>query len=226
MQIRKYELLQKNHTNIGGDFLSKREDWKHDAGYISYIESGESAAVFIVRDIVNSIDTTGKWIDVISLNTYYKKGAGDRKAFNWIIVEIFPRKMTPKYGEDSNHNKYLTWLTAQEDIAKQRQAGFHGEKYLVLCNLYNKNKNKFTMRTIIARKYWEPMDAYRPMEIKGPVDPGWEYRIQAVRKVNSKQVRYIKNHEWELENKISENGKPTLEILKIQQKKYKIPKTR
>ena len=197
--------------------MSGRKDWKHDADYISYIESGESAAVFIVRDIVNSIDTTGKWIDVISLNTYLKKGAEDRKAFNWIIVEIFPRKMTPKYdGQDFHYNKYLTWLTANEDIAKQRQAGFHGEKYLVLCNLYNKNKNKFTTRTIIARKYWEPMNAYRPMEIKDPVVPDWEYKIQAVKKVNSKQVKYIQNHEWELEEKIRENGKPTLEILKIQ----------
>ena len=49
---------------------NEREKWKHDTEYISYIESGESAAVFIVRDIVNSIDTSGKWIDVISLNTY------------------------------------------------------------------------------------------------------------------------------------------------------------
>lgn len=197
--------------------MSQREDWKHDAEYISYIESGESAAVFIFRDIVNSIATTGKWIDVISLNTYYKKGAGDRKAFNWIIVELFPRKMNPKYdGRDTDYNRYLTWLTAHEDIAKQRQAGVYGEKYLVLCNLYNKNKNKYATRTIIARKYWEPMDAYRPMEIKDPVAPDWEYRIQAVRKVNNKQVKYIMNHEWELEEKIRENGKPTLEILKIQ----------
>lgn len=29
------------------------KDWKHDAEYISYIKSGESAAVFVVRDIVN-----------------------------------------------------------------------------------------------------------------------------------------------------------------------------
>ncbi len=197
--------------------MSRREDWKYDADYISYIESGESAAVFIVRDIVNSVDTKGKWIDVISLNTYYKKGAGNRKAFNWIIVEIFPRKMIPKYdSQDSAYNKYLTWDTAHKDIAKQRQAGFHGEKYLVLCNLYNKNKNKFTTHTIIAKKYWEPIDAYRPMKRKEPVNPEWEYRIQAVRKVNSKQVQYIEAHEWELENKIRENGRPTLEILKIQ----------
>lgn len=197
--------------------MPEMKDWKHDAEYISYIESGESAAVFIVRDIVNSIDTKGKWVDVISLNTYYKRGAGDRMAFNWIIVELFPRKMQPKYDKnDSAHNRYLTWVTAHEDISKQRQAGFHGEKYLVLCNLYNKNKNKFTTHTIIARKYWEPMEAYRPMEVKDPVDPEWEYRIQAVKKVNAKQVSYIQNHEWELEEKIRENGKPTLAILGLQ----------
>ena len=197
--------------------MPEMKDWKHDAEYISYIESGESAAVFIVRDIVNSIDTKGKWVDVISLNTYYKRGTGDRRAFNWIIVELFPRKMQPKYDKnDSAHNRYLTWVTAHEDIAKQRQAGFHGEKYLVLCNLYNKNKNKFTTHTIIARKYWEPMEAYRPMEVKDPVDPEWEYRIQAVKKVNAKQVSYIQNHEWELEEKIRENGKPTLAILGLQ----------
>lgn len=197
--------------------MPEMKDWKHDSEYISYIESGESAAVFIVRDIVNSIDTKGKWVDVISLNTYYKRGAGDRMAFNWIIVELFPRKMQPKYDKnDSAHNRYLTWFTAHEDIAKQRQAGFHGEKYLVLCNLYNKNKNKFTTHTIIARKYWEPMEAYRPMDVKDPVDPEWEYRIQAVKKVNAKQVSYIQNHEWELEEKIRENGKPTLAILGLQ----------
>ncbi|MCM1212458.1 MAG: hypothetical protein NC318_12740 [Blautia sp.] len=196
--------------------MSKRKEWKYDTDYISYIESGESAAVFIVRDIVNSVDTKGKWIDVISLNTYAKKGAGSRKAFNWIIVEIFPRKMTPKYdSQDLAHNKYLTWVTACEDIEKQRQAGFHGKKYLVLCNLCNKNKNIFITRTIIAKKYWEPMDAYRPMEKKEPVKPEWEYRIQAVKKVNSKQVKYIEDHEWELEEKIRKNGKPTLEILGI-----------
>ena len=197
--------------------MPEMKDWKHDSEYISYIDSGESAAVFIVRDIVNSIDTKGKWVDVMSLNTYYNRGAGDRMAFNWIIVELFPRKMQPKYDKnDSAHNRYLTWVTAHEDIAKQRQAGFHGEKYLVLCNLYNKNKNKFTTHTIIARKYWEPMEAYRPMDVKDPVDPEWEYRIQAVKKVNAKQVSYIQNHEWELEEKIRENGKPTLAILGLQ----------
>ena len=62
------------------------------------------------------------------------------------------------------------------------------------------------------------MEAYRPMEVKDPVDPEWEYRIQAVKKVNAKQVSYIQNHEWVLEEKIRENGKPTLAILGLQEK--------
>lgn len=196
--------------------MPQTNDWKYDSGYIRYVKNGESAAVFIVRDIVNSINTKGKWVDVISLSTYFKKGAEDRHAFNWIIVELFPRKMTPEYdNRDSERNRYLTWITAKEDIANQREAGFCGEKYLVLCNLFNKNKNKFVTRTIIAKKYWEPQSAYREMEIKDPVAPDWEYRIQAVKKVNSKQVSYITSHESELEDKIRENRKPTLEILGI-----------
>ena len=46
--------------------MSEIKDWKHDAEYISYVESGE-AAVFIVRDLVRSIETKDKWVDVISI---------------------------------------------------------------------------------------------------------------------------------------------------------------
>ena len=155
------------------------------------------------------------WVDVVSMNTYYKRGSGNI-AFNWIVVELFPRKIKPKYDADPDYNRYLTWLTAHEDIEKQRDSGFHGEKFLVLCDLYDKNKNKFTTHTVIAKKYWEPMEAYRSMEIKNPIDPEWEYRIRAVKKVNAKQIRYIVEHEFELEEKIRKNGRPTLRILGIE----------
>lgn len=188
--------------------------WKQDPDYEKYIASGESTAVYIVKSIVKSINTDGKWVDVLSLSTYYKRGAGDRKAFNWIIVELFPRKMQPKYDkEDLDHNRYLNWVTAHEDIEKQRETGFRGEKYLILCNLYDKNRNKYTTHMIIGKKYWEPMEAYRSMEIRNPIDPEWEYRIQAVKKINAKQVAYVIENEWKLEEKIRENGKPTLQIL-------------
>ena len=36
---------------------------KYDSEYISYVEHGDSAAVFIVRDLVKNIDTSKMWID-------------------------------------------------------------------------------------------------------------------------------------------------------------------
>ena len=54
------------------------------------------------------------------------------------------------------------------------------------------------------------------MESKNPVDPEWEYRIRAVKKINAKQIRYIVGHEYELEEKIRKNGRPTLRILGIE----------
>ena len=54
------------------------------------------------------------------------------------------------------------------------------------------------------------------MESKNPVDPEWEYRIRAVKKINAKQIRYIVENEFELEEKIRKNGRPTLRILGIE----------
>ena len=71
----------------------------------------------------------------------------------------------------------------------------------------------------MGRKYWEPVDVYRPITIKDRVTPVWRYRIKAVKKVNARQVRYIQDHEYELEEKIRENGRPTLEILGVQVEK-------
>lgn len=168
----------------------ENEKWRHDTEYISYINSGESAAVFIVRDIVRKVNTNGKWVDVLSFNTYNKRGAEGKWAFNWIIAELFPKKLQPKYcGKDTDYNKYMTWITANEDIRQQREKGYKGDKFLVLCDLQMKNKKH--------------------------AEPEWEYIIQAVRKVNYRQIEYIQEHEWELENKIRENGRPTLQILGI-----------
>ena len=81
-------------------------DWRQDKDYLDYIDSGESAAVYIVKNIVKSLDTKNMWVDVVSINTYYKRGSGNI-AFNWIIVELFPRKIKPKYDTDPDYNRYL-----------------------------------------------------------------------------------------------------------------------
>lgn len=68
----------------------------HDELFNEYNSSGEAVAVHIVRDIVDNIDTRGKWIDVVSMDTYGAYNC-DHIKFNWIIIELFPRITHPKY---------------------------------------------------------------------------------------------------------------------------------
>lgn len=81
---------------------------KYDAEYIIYVESGESAAVFITRELATAIDTKGKWIDVLSVNG--EQNAFGQWDFKEFTVEIFPRKIHPvypKYISDAD-KKYIT----------------------------------------------------------------------------------------------------------------------
>ena len=144
---------------------------KYDAEYISYLEYGESAAVFITRDIVNSINTNGKWVDVIDLD-------GDKKTINvaidvheinargkkillahheddrnWIdrwdfknfTVELFPRKTRPDYSDcvTEEDYKYVTWETAHRDIRAQRGKGYVGPKFKIYPRLIVMHDGKF-----------------------------------------------------------------------------------
>lgn len=51
---------------------SNNQKIKYSPEYISYLANGDSAAVFITRDIVKSINTENKWIDVIEPDWEYK----------------------------------------------------------------------------------------------------------------------------------------------------------
>ena len=54
------------------------------------------------------------------------------------LWSCFLRKIKPKCGTDPDYNRYLTRAgIAHEDIEKQRDSGFHGEKFLALCDLYD-----------------------------------------------------------------------------------------
>ena len=115
---------------------------KYDAAYISYLELGESAAVFVVRDIVKVIDTTGKWIDVLDLVGY--KNQGGQWDFEYFTVELFPRKTQPKYPAWASEEgkKYITWQTAHADIDWQRWQGYRGARFKIYPKLVNRNKGK------------------------------------------------------------------------------------
>ena len=95
----------------------------NDVAFTNYIESGEATCVHIVRDNANNINTTGKWIVVISCT----------HGFNQITIELFPRITHPKYTNDIYENRYLCWHAAHDDIAVHRRKGHHGKKYIVQC---------------------------------------------------------------------------------------------
>ncbi len=215
------------HTNLQKKTRKNPKNsqkWRYDAEYIRYVESGESAAVFVVRDVVQAINTSGKWIDIISLDCYDEEPDG--KAFNWIVCELFPRKIQPQYiDEDTDYNRYITWKTAHDDISQQRRKGGKGPKFLVLCRLINHNKGKFVTLTLakITRTYhdsddevWEFTEPPEEKEtVKAPLAPDWKYRITFLKRLTDEQAEYIKSHEVQIRDNIDLSGKATPEIMGI-----------
>ncbi|MDD7185959.1 MAG: hypothetical protein PUH54_09885 [Oscillospiraceae bacterium] len=198
--------------------MEKRKKWYerfNDELFNMYNSTGESTAVHIVRDIVNNINTKEKWIDVVSMDTYdadNNYGGNLNLNFNWIIVELFPRITKPEYKEyleilpdDDEYiksykknqnrrireeNRYITWHVAHEDIERHRIRNRQGEKYIVLCYLYNKNKGK-------------------------TIEPEYDYKITAISRISQNQIDYIVNNTMYLRERIRKNKRPTLEILNV-----------
>lgn len=161
----------------------------NDADFTHYYESGEATAVQIVKNLARDIDTSNKWIDVIS----YKRYATNlnRNWFNWSIVELFPRITHPKYTKDVQYNKYICWHAAHNDITVHRQKNHHGEKYIVFCKLI---KPDFP--------YYE--------------DYHYEnYQIINFGKINQKKINFIIANTTEFVSKIQQNKDPLLALLSI-----------
>ena len=170
--------------------MNNQNKIKYSSEYISYVESGASAAVFIVRDIVKSIDTSGMWIDVLATSGY--KNRGGAWNFSSITIELFPRQTKPIYPKSANENdkKYITWKTAVEDIAKQRSQGYRGKKFTICPKLVNKNQGKTkTIEKIWNKKFeqyvpksWATSDC-EVHKKKVPVKPVWEYHILSIKRL-------------------------------------------
>ena len=109
---------------------------------ILVILSRGSQRLYLWQDIVRSINTTGKWIDIVDLKERRKyEGRWD---FDYFIIELFPRKRSPKYpaGMDDEGKKYITWQTAHIDISEQRAEGYKGTRFKICPKLVNRNKGK------------------------------------------------------------------------------------
>ena len=173
--------------------MDTNEKIKYDAEYISYIQHGESAAVFITRDIVKSIKTKGKWIDVLTadgkINDY---GRWDFKSFT---VELFPRKTQPVYPESASNEekKYITWQTAHADVENLRSKGYKGVRFEIFPKLVNLNRGNFQIERAIWNKAfngWVPnvpekyfTSSCEWRERKVPLKPKWEYHILKIRRL-------------------------------------------
>ena len=162
----------------------------YSAEYISYVENGESAAVFITRDIAKDVPTNGMWVDIVSAD---KKGRYDgRWDFNYFIAELFPRKTKPVYPENASDDekKYITWQTAHKDIDELRNRGYHGAKYKICPKLVNRNKGKFTTKKAawnLTFSQWVPDEWFGSScewrKKKVPLKAKWEYDIISVKRI-------------------------------------------
>lgn len=179
--------------------------------YRDYAKSYEATIVFIVRDSTK-IDTTDKWIDVISFDSYgekcikynkeYKYCEKEAFLFNYIMVELFDKKMHPKYPKDASVElkRAITWETAHADIKQQRTDGVRGPMFLATCPLINKNRGKKETKYF---NNWN--DEYGGFDHTGKVptttiarevdmEPEWAYLITSSRRINDKQKNYILSH--------------------------------
>lgn len=170
----------------------KNEKIQYDPEYISYVEHGESAAVFIVRDVVQSINTRGKWVDV--LETEGEKNSDGQWDFKKIRVELFPRKTKPIYPENASDDeiRYITWQTAHGDIMAQRIKGYVGPKFEVCPKLIDKNAGNFDILVGIWNKktdHWLPIDSIEP--------DGKIINVPNGYKIREKNRQPTAKHDWD-----------------------------
>lgn len=159
--------------------------------YHLYLRSDEAAAVYFVKNLVNGIDTEGKWIDVINEERY--PDVNDKPVFKNVVIELFERKIKPKYPKDADVmlTRAITWEAAHKDINEQRSHGIHGPVFEVTGCRYNKNKGKYETRSFAN---WN--EEYGGFDHTGEVptttitrrvkmEPEWVYRITGIKRIDN-----------------------------------------
>ncbi len=168
--------------------------------YFDYLKSEEATIVNIVKNLVKDLNTKKKWVDVVDFDCWGSRGG--KYAFNYIVVELFDRKIYPKYphNADLNIKKAITWKTCHDDIEKQRSKGIKGTMFLITCHLFNKNRGK-KLKKIFHN--WN--EEYGGFDYTGRVptttitrqielEPDWKYSITGCRKINNNRLKYIKRN--------------------------------
>lgn len=172
--------------------------------YMDYLNSTEALAVYLVKAYATQIDTSNKWIDIVSSNIWNHKSK--KTAFNYLIVEIFDRKRQPKYPAKTNEVsdfdyrqicKAITWEVSHEDIDDQKGKGIKGQLFLTIIPIYNKNRGK---KVIIEKPNWN--EEYGGFDYTGKyptttkkiakdMEPEWDYFVKAYKQITELDVERI-----------------------------------
>ncbi|MBD8068795.1 hypothetical protein [Bacillus sp. PS06] len=229
--VQRYIEYATDKSEKNGSYAIKQKNLRnqqsYDEAYIAYLERSESVAVIIVRDLIKTIDTKDRWVDVRMLERRFLSDL-DRD-FSFIIVELFQRKLKPNYPkkkiEDTdfdykNLKAYITWKTATADINSQRANGIKGDVYIILPRLKNEHEGKYEKHFIL----WEPIRlVFKRVRIgKQYVNvvkpPKWSYEIVATEKINHHQLNYIENNLDKIIGKTHTKRGVTLSIFKPHRK--------
>jgi len=157
----------------------------HDARYIAYCKRGESAAVYIMRDIVDSIDTSDKWIDIIKMQQ--RVNSNIKNDFMVFYAELFPRITEPDYSKaySDEERKYITWLTAMNDIEFQRMNGFKGPVYKVYPIIDKDSIEYAYTKKEVCLVYSENWDKWLECDENAiPKDRVWKKEIREIKSIN------------------------------------------
>lgn len=155
-------------------------------GYREYAMTDEAAAVYFVRDVVNAINTRGKWIDV-TFTDRYAVGFDKKPAFKKVIVELFNRKILPQYpeGADRDLKRAITWEVSHRDIKNQKCKGISGPQFEVTGLYCNKDNRKF--KNIKFEQWYKVYNNFDFMD-RNEADRivtsnGWRFIITRVKRI-------------------------------------------
>jgi hypothetical protein len=175
--------------------------------YDVYSKSEEAVIVKLIKKPEADIDSNNKWIDVVDYDSWVHRS--NRTGYNYLIVELFDRKMQPIYPkkdklmsneEYKNLCKAITWHTAHEDIRDQRTQNIQGQLYLMAITFYNRNRGK---KQIIEKPFWN--EEYGGFDHTGKVptttkryevdlEPAWDFRLIGPREINFGTLMNIKKY--------------------------------
>ncbi|MBP3915280.1 hypothetical protein [Clostridium sp.] len=171
--------------------------------YLTYKEKGESLAINIIKNNVANLNTKNKWVDIVAISTYKKY---NRFAYNYIIFEVFERKIRPNYPKkefftDMQYQEvvdYITWKTANDDIKSQKSNGVAGPKYIISVDIVNQKKY------VYEERLWNTtFNQFVPWNWKTPSCilkkekkclNNYKYIVKNFKKVSDKEIRTLKKN--------------------------------